>query len=64
MSDREAERSDLYAVKDAAERKCTCDVAAKAIRSELTFKEFKRLLCKACRAAACLTWLVELSEEA
>lgn len=64
MSDtREPERSDLYAVKDMAEGPCTCPVQVQAIKSEMTFKQFKRLACKACQAKANLEWLVELSEE-
>lgn len=60
---REAERSDLYAVKDIAEGKCTCPVEVQAIKSELKASQYKRLACRACRARRVLEDLVELSEE-
>ena len=59
---REAERSDLYAVKDAADGTCTCPVQVTAIKSEMTLKQYKRLACAACQASACLGWLMEIAD--
>lgn len=60
---REAERSDLYAVKDVAERACRCLVELQAIKSDLKPREFKRLVCKPCQATYVLGWLIEIADE-
>jgi hypothetical protein len=60
---REPERPDLYAVKDVAEGVCTCPVGVLATKSELTFAQFKHVVCKACQAKACCEWVMEISEE-
>lgn len=60
---REPERADLYAVKDAAERPCACPPNVLATKCELTLAQFKRVVCAACQALACLEWVMEIADE-
>lgn len=60
---REPERADLYAAKDVAALSCVCPVHVQATRSELTFKQFRRVACKPCQAKACLEWLMEIGDQ-
>ena len=63
MSAREAETHDFHGARDAADAPCVCPVEVRAIRSEMTLRQTKRLACKSCQARAVLEWLVELGEE-